>query len=297
MKLLTIGIVLIIGCSIIGCSIIRCSCLNLKEGLYDGSKCYKPDGSIVPYTRPDDKTNKCGGLQEGKNVKWVDQSGCCHMIRLDEPASVAKDPKGYFKAESTGKINNPLNSALSSTSDADMEDGLPWNEIWVPPPPQKPDTQIADILNTQVKLKQEPAISPYYNKNLYFKTAQANAEVANLEKQLKYTEREFDELQSLRSASQRLLNQQTQQHQDKIAQTMQDYIGQVMTTAGENLYILKSQIVPPICPACPTQVGCADTTGRCPACPPCERCPDPTDCETVVDYQISGLGKPRSYHF
>lgn len=55
----------------------------------------------------------------------------------------------------------------------------------------------------------------------------------------------------------------------------------------EDLYILKSQVVPPVCPACPT----AATIPRqepCPACPPCARCPEPSfECKKVPNY--SGL--------
>ena len=46
----------------------------------------------------------------------------------------------------------------------------------------------------------------------------------------------------------------------------------------EDLYILKSEIVPPICPACPN-VNCNNSSGfdvkKCPPCPPCARCPEP----------------------
>ena len=52
----------------------------------------------------------------------------------------------------------------------------------------------------------------------------------------------------------------------------------------EDLYILKSQVVPPVCPACPA----ASTIPRqepCPACPPCARCPEPSfECKKVPNY-------------
>ena len=51
----------------------------------------------------------------------------------------------------------------------------------------------------------------------------------------------------------------------------------------EDLYILKSQVVPPVCPACP-----ASTVPRqepCPACPACARCPEPSfECKKVPNY-------------
>jgi hypothetical protein len=52
----------------------------------------------------------------------------------------------------------------------------------------------------------------------------------------------------------------------------------------EDLYILKSQIVPPVCPACPV----ASTVPRqetCPPCPACARCPEPSfECKKVPNY-------------
>jgi hypothetical protein len=57
----------------------------------------------------------------------------------------------------------------------------------------------------------------------------------------------------------------------------------------EDLYILKSQIVPPVCPKCPDQiVKCPndfDAT-KCPPCPGPMRCPEPAfSCEKVPNYK------------
>jgi len=57
----------------------------------------------------------------------------------------------------------------------------------------------------------------------------------------------------------------------------------------EDLYILKSQIVPPICPA-PTVIYEPSSTQefdatKCPPCPPCARCPEPSfECAKVPNY-------------
>ena len=56
----------------------------------------------------------------------------------------------------------------------------------------------------------------------------------------------------------------------------------------EDLYILKSQVVPPVCPKCPDPIvqssDEADLT-KCPPCPPCARCPEPAfDCKKVPNY-------------
>jgi len=56
----------------------------------------------------------------------------------------------------------------------------------------------------------------------------------------------------------------------------------------EDLYILKSQVVPPVCPKCPDPiVQCPDNNDvtKCPPCPPCSRCPEPAfDCKKVPNY-------------
>ena len=60
----------------------------------------------------------------------------------------------------------------------------------------------------------------------------------------------------------------------------------------ENLYILKSEIVPPICPACPI-VNCNNSSNsekKCQPCPACARCPEPSfECKKVPNYNSAGL--------
>ena len=52
----------------------------------------------------------------------------------------------------------------------------------------------------------------------------------------------------------------------------------------KDLYILKSEIVPPVCPACPTQTECPRQK-PCQPCPPCARCPEPSfECKKVPNY-------------
>ena len=52
----------------------------------------------------------------------------------------------------------------------------------------------------------------------------------------------------------------------------------------EDLYILKSQVVPPVCPACPSS-STIPRQEQCPACPPCARCPEPSfECKKVPNY-------------
>tara|TARA_B100000902_G_C27058785_1_gene788000 strand:+ start:28 stop:375 length:348 start_codon:yes stop_codon:yes gene_type:complete len=55
----------------------------------------------------------------------------------------------------------------------------------------------------------------------------------------------------------------------------------------EDLYILKSQIVPPVCPACPNVTTCPSKKD-CAPCPPCARCPEPAfDCKKVPNYNTN----------
>ena len=52
----------------------------------------------------------------------------------------------------------------------------------------------------------------------------------------------------------------------------------------EDLYILKSEIVPPVCPACPKSSACPRQE-PCPPCPACARCPEPAfECKKVPNY-------------
>jgi hypothetical protein len=57
---------------------------------------------------------------------------------------------------------------------------------------------------------------------------------------------------------------------------------------SEDLYILKSQIVPPVCPVCPSPIvkNC-DKSGKCPPCPAPQRCPSESDfiCKKEPNYQ------------
>jgi len=52
----------------------------------------------------------------------------------------------------------------------------------------------------------------------------------------------------------------------------------------EDLYILKTEVVPPVCPACPVAAACPREK-PCPACPPCARCPEHAfECKKVPNY-------------
>lgn len=61
-------------------------------------------------------------------------------------------------------------------------------------------------------------------------------------------------------------------------------------------YMLKSHVVPPVCPKCPDLVLNAKELRKkmkesCPPCPPCSRCPEPSfDCKKVPNYSSSNVG-------
>ena len=56
-------------------------------------------------------------------------------------------------------------------------------------------------------------------------------------------------------------------------------------SGDEDLYILKSSIVPPVCPACPSVCTNKDKHEPPPPCPACARCPEPSfECKKVPNY-------------
>jgi len=61
----------------------------------------------------------------------------------------------------------------------------------------------------------------------------------------------------------------------------------------EDLYILKSEIVPPVCPAPVPAVQ--SSTEQCAPCPPCARCPQPNfECKKVPNYSSSNNDLPTA---
>lgn len=57
----------------------------------------------------------------------------------------------------------------------------------------------------------------------------------------------------------------------------------------EDLYILKSQVVPPVCPKCPDNASCPKAKDP-PPCPPCGRCPEAAfECKKVPNYSVTNI--------
>ena len=81
---------------------------------------------------------------------------------------------------------------------------------------------------------------------------------------------------------------------DQYYSTMPQGIPKSQIPSGqEDLYILKSQVVPPVCPACPSvsagSSGCGTSQEKCPPCPACARCPEPSfECKKVPNYNAIG---------
>lgn len=94
----------------------------------------------------------------------------------------------------------------------------------------------------------------------------------------------------------------------------QKYIDSLPTVSKNNIpageedkYILKTQIVPPVCPRCPDVIQKCDHEGgsdggsgggsssKCPPCPAPQRCPEPAyDCKLVPNFRKrSGDHIPR----
>ena len=63
--------------------------------------------------------------------------------------------------------------------------------------------------------------------------------------------------------------------------------GSQIAPGSEDLYILKSEVIPPVCPACPTTSACPRQE-PCSPCPPCARCPEPSfQCKKVPNYSTN----------
>ena len=62
--------------------------------------------------------------------------------------------------------------------------------------------------------------------------------------------------------------------------------GSQIPDGDEDLYILKTEVIPPVCPACPNVTACTSNNNKPPPpCPPCARCPEPAfDCKKVPNY-------------
>lgn len=60
---------------------------------------------------------------------------------------------------------------------------------------------------------------------------------------------------------------------------------------NDSNYMLKTEMVPPVCPKCPdVTIDESFQRKKCPPCPPCARCPEPAfKCKKVPDYSFSTM--------
>lgn len=109
------------------------------------------------------------------------------------------------------------------------------------------------------------------------------------------TRRETAGLDNAVASQREYERQQMSQATERMQNATQGIPRNQIPNGDEDLYILKSEIVPPVCPACPTVMECPKQK-KCEPCPPCGRCPEPAfECKKVPNYKAvspSFLPKP-----
>lgn len=74
-------------------------------------------------------------------------------------------------------------------------------------------------------------------------------------------------------------------HQHPFGPGGTEHMNTMHDSSDDNMYMLKSESVPPICPACPQTTACPKKK-PCAPCPPCARCPDNNfECKKVPNYE------------
>ena len=89
----------------------------------------------------------------------------------------------------------------------------------------------------------------------------------------------------------------TSPHPNPYASSLPKGIPKSMIRPGdEDLYILKSEVVPPVCPVCPPPIMTCpkNDASKCPPCPACARCPEPSfECKKVPNYSGTNQYLPQ----
>jgi hypothetical protein len=94
----------------------------------------------------------------------------------------------------------------------------------------------------------------------------------------------FSNISNISSANASGANNSNSQYNSSLPQGIP---GRMIPPGQEDLYILKSEVVPPVCPACPTSSACPRTE-KPPPCPACARCPEPSfECKKVPNYNAA----------
>ena len=82
------------------------------------------------------------------------------------------------------------------------------------------------------------------------------------------------------------MDKRERKEEKKIEKELEKADRKAAADAGVDMskYILKSEIVPPVCPKCPDSRTCPRPK-PCQPCPPCARCPEPAfECKKVPNY-------------
>jgi len=86
------------------------------------------------------------------------------------------------------------------------------------------------------------------------------------------------------SSNQNQMSSENQNKTDYSNYLPQGVPAAAIPSGSEDLYILKSEVVPPVCPVCPV-AKCKSNDKKCPPCPACARCPNPPfECKKVPNY-------------
>ena len=85
------------------------------------------------------------------------------------------------------------------------------------------------------------------------------------------------------------MNNRENRFEDKLEKKIEHDERKMAQEAGVDMskYILKSEVVPPVCPKCPDSRTCPRQK-PCPPCAPCARCPEPAfECKKVPNYNAA----------
>ena len=172
----------------------------------------------------------------------------CHYQAFNSPQ--------WWKCLNSINPNITIPNYISNSNDQDIDDNTIDNSNYN----QEMEEYLDNMSNSS-------------NDHRMKKLQRENKRLKNLQKQFDKDQKLFDEdIKNTRKAINHL------DHRQGISKSQIPF-------GDEDLYILKSEIVPPVCPACPT-LNCGNCKTKCPPCPPCARCPEPAfKCEKVPNYQ------------
>ena len=131
----------------------------------------------------------------------------------------------------------------------------------------------------------DPNANPFNNAN--------NNDLSNIFDRERKTNEELEDSTTF-NPDLRVTFQNSNANRSKLSYGAKDGITKDLIPSGEeHLYVLKSQIVPPVCPQCPKtepSKGKGKDEKECPPCPRPERCPEPAfTCKKVPNYSAANV--------